>query len=741
MAQKLMKYNPAFLSDDELKASFVARSSEFETILRHLKSNSGAGKQHLLVHGPRGSGKTTLALRVVAEIRENPEFSEIFLPVVFPEELYEVTSVAEFWNSALALIGEQNGGQNGNGPLSQLIQFANTRNVRLLFVVENFDMLIESQFSSEDFVSLQGTLNSEATIQLLATACRDFSDWEVGSNSLPNLFTSVELMPLDNDQCLAIWTSITGESPVDGRIKALRILTGGNPRLLAIISSFGKNRSFKQLMDDLIQLIDDHTVYFKEQLDNLAPIERKVYLTLTRLWKPSTAREVSEASGLDVSKTSSLLHRLMKRGKVELADQKGRVKWYQTTERLFNIYYHLRTGGTSNAAVRALIDFVVSFYNSGKYIDDVIEMANQAALTQMQDRIPLFHILEAMIIKHRDDPIILRKLRTEIPSAFFDTPDLPQTLETWYAGGYTYQFDPQVRDLVNRAHKLTYDVNNWDEAERIYLSAISLTDKKTEIWYPYGLFLDLRKKYVEAEIAWRKMIELEPEDELGWIQLGEHLFFHTDRFAEAEQVLLTATKLCTDPSWAWYLLGDLYARKLGRYTDAEKALRKSISTESGFSSAWLGLARLLQSKFLKLDEAEEAYQKAFISTPWLFLENANAVIELLQKNNRQNEIPKYFRNYLAQTARELIYIPDLVEVTAKIASMGLAVEVLDAFQTSDKELFLQPIVVGLKLFLGQDVKAPAEIIEIGRDIEKKIKQRCIEMESIDGGDDPPPDIG
>ena len=56
-------------------------------------------------------------------------------------------------------------------------------------------------------------------------------------------------------------------------MRPLEILTGGNPRLLAIIALFGAGRSFRELMDNLLDLVDDHTEYFKSHLESLPALE------------------------------------------------------------------------------------------------------------------------------------------------------------------------------------------------------------------------------------------------------------------------------------------------------------------------------------------------------------------------------------------------------------------------------------------------------------------------------------
>ena len=62
------KYNPGFLTDDELVASYCVRTTEFELLVEVLRECTGRSNPHQIVIGPRGSGKTSLLLRVVAEV-------------------------------------------------------------------------------------------------------------------------------------------------------------------------------------------------------------------------------------------------------------------------------------------------------------------------------------------------------------------------------------------------------------------------------------------------------------------------------------------------------------------------------------------------------------------------------------------------------------------------------------------------------------------------------------------------
>ena len=57
MNQRLMKYNPAFLTDEELIKGFVVREADLEIILQTIRENTTASNQHILIVGPRGIGE------------------------------------------------------------------------------------------------------------------------------------------------------------------------------------------------------------------------------------------------------------------------------------------------------------------------------------------------------------------------------------------------------------------------------------------------------------------------------------------------------------------------------------------------------------------------------------------------------------------------------------------------------------------------------------------------------------
>lgn len=377
------KYNPGFLSDDELVATFCVRTKEFDSITETLHESDGNSNQHLIVIGPRGSGKTSLLLRVAVEVRRNRDLSSRMFPITFAEESYEVGTCGEFWLECLDRLARQAPQAQSAAALRRtwedlrlvqddqslaerclgaLLDFSDHSGKRLVLLVENLNMMLGDMMDPDAGWRLRKTLQTEPRIILVGSATSRFDEIDRPDQALYDLFRLITLRPLDTIECGELWESICGESSPEGKIRALQILTGGSPRLITIVAQFGAGRPFHELLDDLLELIDEHTEYFKSQLDSLPHQERRIYLALADHWRPATTREIAERTRLSSSTCSAQLKRLIHRGVVTEAGGTARRKQYYLVERMYNIYYLLRRGGT-DGVVRALIRFMASLYS------------------------------------------------------------------------------------------------------------------------------------------------------------------------------------------------------------------------------------------------------------------------------------------------------------------------------------------------------------------------------------------
>ena len=436
------KYNPGFLTDEELMASFCVRTREFESILEMLRECTGPSNPHQIVIGPRGSGKTSLLLRVAAEIRRDPKLSRGFFPAVFAEESYEVDTAGEFWLEALSRLADQTTRQ-GDAPdlrrtfedlrtiqddrtlgercLGALLDFSDREGKRLVLMVENLGMMFKDMSDSEAGWRLRKVLQTEPRIILLASATSRFEEIDHPDHALYDLFRVHMLRPLDTNECAVLWGAIAGKHPPPETIRSLEILTGGSPRLVAIVARFGAARSFRQLMDDLLDLVDDHTEYFKSHIESLPAQERRVYLALADLWKPATTREIAERTRIETSKCSAQLTRLTERGVVQVTGGSARRKQYYLTERLYNIYYLLRRNRGPDSLIEALIQFMESYYSPTELMEIGARIAREVegfdAVKQTLHRTALARLVELPALAgHRDELLGMIPEEIEVPN-------------------------------------------------------------------------------------------------------------------------------------------------------------------------------------------------------------------------------------------------------------------------------------------------------------------------------------
>ena len=381
------KYNPGFLTDDELVASYCVRTKEFELLVEVLRECTGASNPHQIVIGPRGSGKTCLLLRVAAEVGRDAALESRLFPIVFAEESYEVATAGEFWLECLTTLAAQAPRGEDTPDLKRtaaelrtirddqalsdrclgvLLDFADREDKRLVLIVENLNMLFGDMADPKAGWRLRKILQTEPRIIVFASATSRFAEIDNPDRALYDLFRVRTLRALDRDQCAVLWESVSGRHPATETIRSLEILTGGSPRLISIVARFGAGLSFRDLMSDLFDLVDEHTEYFKSHIESLPAQERRVYLALATLWKPATTREIADHARLQTSTCSAQLARLGDRGVVQVAGGSARRKQYYLTERLYNIYYLLRRRRGPDRLVEALIHFMESFYSSAE---------------------------------------------------------------------------------------------------------------------------------------------------------------------------------------------------------------------------------------------------------------------------------------------------------------------------------------------------------------------------------------
>lgn len=647
MTTKIVKYNPSFLTDEELIEGFVVRQATLGMLLETVRDNVHATNQHLLVIGPRGSGKTTLLRRVAAAVRETQELASHWYPLAFGEESYEVASAGQFWLEALYYLGVQTGDPQwkktydelldepdeerlGLRCLARLMDFADSQGKRLLIIVENLNLILGEQVSEDDAWALRKTLMAEPRLMLLGSATTRFDAISNPKQAMFELFRITELERLSVVECQSIWKKVAGQQISEEQARAVQILTGGNPRLLTILAAFGANRSFHSLLEDLSLLVDEHTDYFKSNFEALPSSERKVFACLATLWEDSTAAEVARSARLSTSKVSALLKRLEGRGVVQSKERGKGKKRYQLSERLYNVYYLMRRGH-ENDRIRAVVNFMIQFYGNEKLHEAVGDIVKEACCLDADKRKCSYKALEILFSRPEIRSNIDNVFKM-LPEEFLKLQDLPETLRG------------ELRES-NRS---------------ISMKIQMLFDKSWE-YFAAG-------EYDDAEIALRDLLKIKPDYVPAIVVLGTLLSQQNKKAEESVGLLRRSAELKPESAECWAALGLALLKVHGHLDEAVDCLKRAIQNNAEYVLAWRVMG-LIHLEFLKqLDQSEYYLRKALELKP-NDIESLRLLCTLLVRQQRYGDVEEKLQHALmceSNKIKALTMLSEVLTITGKL---------------------------------------------------------------------------
>ncbi|MDR3515951.1 MAG: helix-turn-helix domain-containing protein [Azospirillaceae bacterium] len=331
--------------------------------------------QHSILIGARGMGKSSLLRRLAIAVKADEQLQTHFLPLRFREEQYNVISLDSFWrNCGEALADWCDGAGLGEtaAALDRAIDSATWRDPegagaefhaacarlgrRPLLLLDNLDLVLDG-LKENDGWKLRRALQAPDGPVVIGAATRLLQ--QAGDREAPfyEFFHPVMLEPLTEvelTQCLTALAAMRGAAgaPVRAilarepeRLATLYTLTGGNPRILALIYQLLERVESETVFADLGILLDQVTPFYKARIEEYQTAQQRAVIDAIALnWDPITSNALATATGIEITTISSQLNRLKKDGLVEEVSTSGTRSGYQLAERFLNIWYLMRHG-------------------------------------------------------------------------------------------------------------------------------------------------------------------------------------------------------------------------------------------------------------------------------------------------------------------------------------------------------------------------------------------------------------
>ncbi|MCB2361125.1 hypothetical protein [Clostridium estertheticum] len=381
-------YNPNNLTEKELIDSFVIRKKEFQKIINDIKSSDMKyPEQHYMIEAQRGYGKTTLLKRLYFEIKRDTKLKEMLIPVILPEEQYNIRRLFKLWEvvaqnlelESTEFIGLYNQmdkhakEENYEDICFKIIeQRLKEQNKKLILLIDNTEDILK-KFKLIEQQKLREILLTSAEIRFIGASSEVLEYTFNYEKPFYDFFKLIKLKGLTTEETNEFFEKL-GEifnkkdmeeliKSNKGKIEALRRLTGGVPRIMSLL--FNSVRCDRGLIFKNIDTLSDKvTPLYKHVMDNLSPVQQEIVDIIALNWEAITTKEIADKIRMQSKEVSAQLNQLEKNGVINKIPLNKKNYMYQIKDRFFNIWYLIRFGGEKEKQlVLWLMDFLESWCN------------------------------------------------------------------------------------------------------------------------------------------------------------------------------------------------------------------------------------------------------------------------------------------------------------------------------------------------------------------------------------------
>ena len=276
------KFTPDLMNQDDLERISVGRNKLVEDCIRRTKNSIyNKSTSQILLIGTRGIGKSHTLLRIYYNLSNSNEVT----PVRLAEEEYSISSLDDLCKRILELLGiscETNVTAYCRNKLNEL---KNDGRPVVLFV-ENLQILFEQIYS--DLGKLRSIIQSDQSLCIVGSALTYFDSISSPDEPFYKFFDIKHLQGLTEKQVLELIKKrlalskkkhlIKSLNEHTERINGIHLLTGGNPRLIHILSEIiVQKNSLEDLEQSMLLLLDELTPLYQARMETMSHEQRKLF--------------------------------------------------------------------------------------------------------------------------------------------------------------------------------------------------------------------------------------------------------------------------------------------------------------------------------------------------------------------------------------------------------------------------------------------------------------------------------
>ena len=663
-------YNPRKKSYDQLEKTLVGsdRWDILNNILKELAIKEGEGpKQHWMIVGPRGIGKSHLMTLLYYKIKKDRKLKKLWIPVLFPEELRMAGTLARFLErtvNEILLELEEDKNQISN-ELRQKIErirkvplperadsffsliswFHQETGKFIILIAENLQQLLGKKIPLIEQKKLRAFLQTSEALLIIGSATTIFNALHDHSHPFYHFFHIRRLEDLEFEDMKTLIANLLSESGhpelvkevagKDARLKTLYTFTGGNPRMAVFLSDVFRTEVPDEMLSFMDNILDELTPYFEAILKDIPDSLEEIINTLATFEPAQSPKEIAQHLEAPQTTIRNYLKQLKENGYVRIAFSKGKSNYYCLNEYLYRVWYQMRDS-SHREETRWLMELLLMLYSPSA----IIEEKNKIE-TYVPEKKPVFSYKE-LIVQTADfinrNPDYCKTIELCVDSTINDKKRtiVHQKEEVLIEEVFNYiknnQFEKAIEILKNILKinpqsgiacwywgDCLRDQERYDDAIEKFKETITID---TESYVAYGAMGDCYRalgQYDEAEKHYKKAININPKYEDAFYVWG--CWLHDQkRYDDAIEKFKQLIKINPKSEYAYWLWGDSLLSQ-GHYKKAINLFEKHMPDSkdediiNSYGKSLMGAKRYDEAlkQFERIIKIKPGYHKVYLS--------------------------------------------------------------------------------------------------------------------------------